>query len=239
MHMIPPEVWRDPAKWRIVILLAGLLLPPVLGLVCVARGWKRKRPPRGWKSNFPIMLGAAVLANWIVFAFYLSTEKIGGLRVDYHLSRFTPLFLTLSLFLLALSIGAKSFRWSLLVANFLLLIMWFSIAYSPEHWLEREDFGSVRVDDRPVPATVYIGNPRQSEAEAIALVHVPNVGDYLVDFSEETFREASKHEFIALYYGAWTWKPMTHGRFGPPLPFREVNECRIPLSDGRVVTVAF
>ena len=73
------------------------------------------------------------------------------------------------------------------------------------------------VDAVPVPATVYIGNPRQSEAEAIALVHVPNVGDYLVDFSEETFRQASKPEFITLYYGAWTWKPMTHGRFGPAL----------------------
>jgi hypothetical protein len=81
--------------------------------------------------------------------------------------------------------------------------MRFSIAYSPEHWLEREGFGSVRVDDRPVPATVYIGNP--SEAEAIALVHVPNVGDFLVDFSEETFREASKHEFIALLRTGTFW----------------------------------
>lgn len=239
MHMIPPAVWSDPAKWRIAVLFAGLLLPPILGLFCVARGRKRKRSPHGGKSNSPIILGAAVLANWIVFVFYLATEKIGGLGVDYHLSRFTPLLLTLSLFLLAVSIPAKSFRWSLLVANFLLLVMWFTIAYSPEHWLERQDFGRVKVDDHPVPATVYIGNPRQSEAEAIALVHVPNVGDYLVDFSEETFREASKHEFVTLYYGAWTWKTMTQGRFVPPLPFREVNECRIPLSDGRVVTIAF
>jgi hypothetical protein len=64
-------------------------------------------------------------------------------------------------------------------------------------------------------------------------------GSYFLDFSEETFREASKYEFVPLPFGAWTWKPMTHGEFGPPLPFRNVNEYRIPLSGGRVLTVEF
>ena len=59
----------------------------------------------------------------------------------------------------------------------------------------------------------------QSEAEAIAVVHVPGVGDYFLDFSEETFREASKHELVALPFGAWTSRTMSHGKFGPPLPF--------------------
>jgi len=101
------------------------------------------------------------------------------------------------------------------------------------------DVVSVRVDDRPIPATMYLGKPRQSEAEAFAVVEVPGVGDYFLNFGEETFREASKHEFVALPFGAWTWRIMSHGEFGAPLPFRNVNEYRIQLSGGRVLTVAF
>ena len=86
---------------------------------------------------------------------------------------------------------------------------------------------------------MYIGNPRQSEAESIGLVHVPGVGDYFLDFGEETFRRASKREVVTLPFGAWTWRQITGGKFSPPLPFQHVNECRIPLSGGRVLTVAF
>jgi len=32
---------------------------------------------------------------------------------------------------------------------------------------------------------------------------------------------------------------MNQGQFRPPLPFLNVNECRIPMADGRVMTVAF
>jgi hypothetical protein len=240
MHTYPPVMWSDPALWRIAVLLAGLLLPPVLGLVGAIRGWKQgRRLPRERKSFSSVVLGIAVLVNWSVFGFYLVTEKIGGLNVNYHIGRFTSVFLILSLSLVVLSIRASSFRLGLLVANFLVLVMWFSIAYAPQHWLERFDFATVKVDDRPVPAKMYIGNPRQSEAETIAIVHVPGVGDYFLDFSEETFREASKHELVALPFGAWTWRRMSHGKFDPPLSFRNVNEYRIPLSGGRVLTVAF
>ena len=86
---------------------------------------------------------------------------------------------------------------------------------------------------------MYIGNPTLSEAEAIALVHVLGVGDYFVDFSSETFPEASTHDFVDWHAGVWTWKPMTQAQFRPPLPFLQVNEYRIPLSDGRVVSIAF
>jgi hypothetical protein len=109
------------------------------------------------------------------------------------------------------------------VANFLVLVMWFSIAYAPQHWLERFDFETVKVDDRPVPATMYIGNPRRSEAEAIAVVHVPGVGDYFLDFSEETFREASKHELVALPFGAWTWRTIESRKIRPALA---ISQCK-------------
>ncbi len=126
---------------------------------------------------------------------------------------------------------------ALLVANFLLLFMWFDIGYAPSHCLERVDFGSVSLNGQPVAAAVYI--PTLSEAEAIAFVHVPGLGNYFVGFSSEDFRETSSHEVIVLHFGAWTWKPMNRGQFRPPLPYLHVNECRIPMSDGRVMTVAF
>ncbi|MGZ4813719.1 MAG: hypothetical protein ACXVZI_13195, partial [Terriglobales bacterium] len=127
----------------------------------------------------------------------------------------------------------------LLLSNILLLTLGFSFAYAPEHWLSRVGYEGVTVDGRPVAASVYFGNPRHSEAEMIALVHVVGVGDYFVDFGGETYREGSKYEFMPLHYGAWTWRSMMHGRFRSPLPFQHVNECRIPLSNGRVLTVAF
>ena len=239
MHTVHPVIWRDPTLWRVAVLLAGLLLPPILGFVGAIRGWKQGQLPRDRKVFSSVALGAAVLANWLVFGFYILTEKIGGVGVNYSIGRFTFVFLILSLSLIILSIRADSFRTGLSLANFLMLIMWFSIAYAPEHWLKRMGYERVTVDGRPVPAKMYIGNPRQSEAEAVAVVHVPRVGDYFLDFSDETFREACKHEVVALPFGAWTWRKMGRGRFNPPLPFRNVNEYRIPLSGGRVLIVAF
>jgi hypothetical protein len=220
-------------------VLAGLLLPPFLGAFGAIRGRKQRRLQPEQHGVSPVLLGGAIFVNWLIFGFYVVTEQIGGLGINYHTDRFTGVFLILSLSLLILSIRASSFRLGFSLANFLLFVMWFSIAYAPQHWLERMDFESVTVDGHAVSATMYIGNPRQSEAEAIALVHVPGVGDYFLDFGAETFRAASEHEVITLPFGAWTWGQMTRGTFGPPLPFRNVNECRIPLSGGRVLTVAF
>lgn len=236
--MIPPVLWRVAAHWIIAIRLAGVLLPPLIGLFCVVRGWKSNRPVQGWKRTSPVVLGAVVLANWAIFVMYVANEQI-GVGIEYHISRFASVLLLFSLLSVAVSTCTYAHRKSLVTANTLLLVMWFSIAFAPGHWLEREDLGSVRVNGRPVPSMVYIGDPRRSEAESIALVHVPGVGDYFVDFGEETFRETSKHEFVNLRCGAWTWKPMTSGQFRAPLPFINVNEVRIPLQDGRLVTITF
>ena len=212
MQTMPPVTWRDPAFWRIGVLLAGLLLPPALGLVAAVRGWKERNLRSDRKGFSSFILGTAVFANWMVLGFYVATEQIGGLGIDYRIGRFTGEFLIVSFALLILSIRARSFRVGLALASFLVLTMWFGIAYAPQHWLERMDFESVTVDGRPVLATMYIGNPKQSEAEAIALVHVPGVGDYFLDFGEETFRAASKHEVVTLPFGAWTWRQMTRGK---------------------------
>jgi hypothetical protein len=117
-----------------------------------------------------------------------------------------------------------------------LVVLWF--VYSPEHWLRRVNLVTVKVDDRVVPASVYIGNPTNSEAEAVSLIHVPRVGSYLFSFDGEKYREASNREFIRLPFGAWTFKSMVNGRFAEPLPSRSLNELRI-LSNGHIVIVQF
>ena len=105
--------------------------------------------------------------------------------------------------------------------------------------IARVAFGTVAVDDRPVQADVYIGHPTQNEAEAIAFVHAPRVGDYFLDFEGEGYREASKHEYVRFNRGVWTFRPMNKGRFGTLLPFRKVNELRFSSSNRHTVVVQF
>jgi hypothetical protein len=214
-----------------------LLLPPALALVGLVRGW-RKENLGDWKKISPVILGVVTLLNWVVLVCFIANGKL-GVGLDYGLSRWTPALLGLSLLSVVASIGAYAFRRSFLIASSLLLFTWFDIGYAPRHLLERVDFGSVSVNGQPVSAAVYIGNPTSNEAEAIALVHVPSVGNYLVDLSSGTFREALSHEVVVLNFGAWTWKPMKEGQFRVPLPFLRVNECRILMPDGRLMTIAF
>ena len=112
------------------------------------------------------------------------------------------------------------------------------VVYAPAHWLT-PFAGTVMVDERPTQADLYIGHPTNSEAEAIAFVHVPKVGNYLLDFEQEKYREASDHEFVRFKRGVWTFAPMNEGRFVPPLPFRGINEFHLPTSNGHTVTVRF
>jgi hypothetical protein len=114
---------------------------------------------------------------------------------------------------------------------------WFVDA--PEHWLTRVDFGTVTVDDRPLQADVYLGHPTENEADVIAFEHVPRVGDYFLDFEGEGYREASNHEYIRFKRGVWTFRRMNKGPFGALLPFRKVNEFRLPPSNGHTVVAQF
>ena len=97
----------------------------------------------------------------------------------------------------------------------------------------------VKVDDRVVPASIYIGNPTNSEAEAVSLIHVPGVGNYLFSFDTEKYREASSREFIRLPFGAWTFKSMVNGPFVEPLPSQNMNALRIKSSTGHNIVVQF
>lgn len=110
--------------------------------------------------------------------------------------------------------------------------------YFPAHWLT-PFAGTVTVDEHPAQADVYIGNPTNIEAEAIAFVHVPGVGDYFLDFEQEKYRAASSHEFIRFKRGVWTFARMNTGRFVAPLPFRKINEFQIATSNGHTIAVQF
>lgn len=112
--------------------------------------------------------------------------------------------------------------------------------YAPEHWLRQvPNFASVTIDDRPVHADMYIGNPTHNEAEAFLLVHVNSGGDYLLNFDGETFREVSSKEFVSLHWGALIFKPVSEGRWVAPRPFLNVNEFRLTSSTGHIVIVKF
>jgi hypothetical protein len=113
------------------------------------------------------------------------------------------------------------------------------LVYAPQHWLRRVSDVRVSVDGRQMRADVYLGQPTDNEADAYALVHVPGVGNYMLDFDGESFREPSSSEFVRLFRGAWIFRSMQAGNFKALLPFRNLNEFRFAPSNGRVVTVAF
>lgn len=232
--MNPPYLVRLAPLWIIYLRVAGLVVPPVVAVGCFVRQWRKRDVNRASNGISPALLGGAVLVNWVVFLQCAGIEKF-----DRYLAAATSLFLPLTLLSAGLSFAAYAVRKSLLISNILLLILWFNIGYAPRHWLDRVDFGNVQVDDKPVPSAVYMGNPKRTEAEAIALVRVPGVGSYLINFDSESIREASEHDFAILGAGAWTWNPMDEGQFSPPLPFLHVNECRIKRSDGRVIKIVF
>ena len=139
--------------------------------------------------------------------------------------------------MLTVSLSKRKRAFFLTAVVITVIVLW--LIYFPEHWLRRVDFVTVKVDDHLVEADVYLGQPTHSEAEAIALVHVPNIGSYFFNFGAEKYREASNREFIPLQIGAWTIKSMRVGRFAPPLPSREMNELQIASSNGHIVTVQF
>jgi len=110
---------------------------------------------------------------------------------------------------------------------------------APEHWMHRITWATVTVDNKPSSAEVYLGHPTNNEAEAIALVRIPGVANYFLDFENETYREAPSGGFLHLPNGVWTLKPMRAGQFATLLPFLKTNEFRISRPNGRVVSVQF
>jgi hypothetical protein len=123
----------------------------------------------------------------------------------------------------------------LIIVTFMLFLFF----YLPKHWMKQvTDFGSVTVDGRGVQANIYLGHPTTNEAEAFLLVRVPGEGSFLFNFLDEDYREVSSHEFVRLYRGAVTLKPVSTGPWTQPLPFLNVNEFRVRSSNGHTITVS-
>jgi hypothetical protein len=217
-------------------LLGWFLSPAVLGIVALFR-LRRDGPPKSsLKAALLFGLGVGLLADWLLFAFVFvkSQDSYGAY---FETSALTGLLLLFAIMAVLASAAAR--RWLLTAAACLLATLWVGIVYAQAHWLVREDFGSAKIQQRPVQATIYFGNPRDSEAEAMALVRVPGIGDYYFDFLSEKYRSASRNEFIPFHYGVWTIRPMTYGDFRQPLKPQDINELRIQLNDGRVLIVTF
>lgn len=230
--MSSPFVWIRAAS-----LLAIVFLPPVLLIIFVIRAYKAKQRPS--HLVFPLLVGAAALANWFLFVSYLLTDQFNGAVFHSRISELATALLTITMLLVAVSTRVQVGRWMLVTCNLMVLLLWFGFAYSPQHWFWRTGVGNASVGGLATPVVVYIGNPRESEAESIAFVAVPDVGNYFIDFRDETFRETSRFEFLPLRYGVWTWRAAPNGTFRQPLPYQQVNQCRIGLADGQVLSIDF
>lgn len=219
---------------RALLLLALAFLPPILVLSATVRARKSKQ-----FHAFLFLIGIAAIVNWALFVSYALTDIYHGAAYHFRISDLAPALLMLTLVFVALSVKVHAQRSMLVTSNLILLALWFVFAYSPQHWFGRSWMGSASIGDNKIPAVVYVANPRESEAESIALVRVPNVGDYFIDLGDEKFRDASKSELLPLHYGVWTWKAAPNGGFHQPLPYLQVNQCRIRVADGRVLSIDF
>lgn len=135
--------------------------------------------------------------------------------------------------------SSRSARWQLSFSNFLLVTLWVGIAYAPAHWLRTWNYATVTVNGRPSPASAFIADPWNSEAEAIVLVRVPAASDYFLSFGEEKVRLAGKHEYIRLPGGVWCLPSLRDMTFVEPLPSTQMNEFRIASPQGSLVSVQF
>jgi hypothetical protein len=135
-----------------------------------------------------------------------------------------------------------TWRKSLLLTAVLLAVgageSWFAL--SPAHWFRRVDFGAVKVDGHPVDAEIFFAEPN-GEAEAIALVRLKDGRDYFLDFGSEKWRQGNSSEYRPLFGGVWLFRsvPESLNPEQEQLPFRNLNEFRIPTRDGHEVSVQF
>jgi len=118
--------------------------------------------------------------------------------------------------------------------------VWLWLDLYPAHWFRRIDFGAVKVDGHPVDADIFLAEPN-GEAEAIALVRLKDGRDYFLDFGEERWRRGNRSEYVRLFGGVWSLRSMPESLYPEqePLPFRNLNEFRIPTQNGHEVSVQF
>ena len=189
--------------------------------------------------ELPLALGMVLLADWVLFVrFVIQSATPYGMY--FHTTWATASLLLLSFLAAIASVVASMGRWQLALASVLILSLWVCVGYAPAHYLSRVESVTVTVDDHPVTASVYMGQPTDMEAEAFALVRVEQGGeDYLLDFDSGKVRPADGSEYVRILGGVWYLRSMQSGTFAEPLPPRGLNQFRVRSHDGRVVTVQF
>jgi hypothetical protein len=107
-----------------------------------------------------------------------------------------------------MSAGWKLF---LSVASIVMLLALLYLFYTPAHYMKRVNWLTVKFDDSIVPADTYAGEPTHREAETYVLVHIPNVGNYILNFEEEKYREVPSQEFLRAHPASWMFKSIAQG----------------------------
>jgi hypothetical protein len=107
----------------ISLAAAWLLSPPVLAVLAL-RTWKRERNLAERKPLWPVAIGTALLANWVLFVTFLAIGQIGGFGSHHMTTRLADVFLLVSLLLLITSFVSRVGRWRLSSASFLMLALW-------------------------------------------------------------------------------------------------------------------
>ncbi|HLJ89750.1 MAG TPA: hypothetical protein VKZ53_23275 [Candidatus Angelobacter sp.] len=224
---------------RAAIFLAWLFSPPFLLFLALRIGRRTRQSDSNSRNRrlFSVIV-PVVLADWVLFVVLLMKAQMpyGGLFDSSHL---TDVLLLISCCTLLVSFAAYAARWPLALANASLIALWIISAYAPAHWMRRVDWGVVKVDDLPVAASIFIGNPTDMEAEAVVFVHLANGEDYFLSFGEEKVRLAAEHEYLCLPGGMWSFRSMRKMMFTEPLPFRRTNEFRIASPKGEVISILF
>ncbi len=216
------------------VLILLWLLSPAFFLFLYLRGLRSAMSIRGRRIRIWLAV-SSVAINWILFvALLIRSQTPYGMI--FQTSLLTDFLLGLSCFGVVLGIR----KWPLAMANVALITLWVAIAYAPAHWLGHwRAQCTVRVNGQQVSATLFLGNPYDSEAEEIALVDIPGVGDYFLSFGAEKVRLASEKELVHLPGGIWDFKSLRQMSFVEPLPSTELNQFRIAAPDGRVIDVQF
>jgi hypothetical protein len=132
-------------------------------------------------------------------------------------------------------------KWAWGVAAFVVAVLaTYSLwrTFERAHLMTQVDWATVEMDDHPVPAEVFIGQPTENQAEAFLLVHIPELDDYFLNFSDENYRIATSKEYIRLRRHVWMRKPISDGQFVEPLTPKHLNEFRIS-SKGHLLRVRF
>jgi len=218
-------------------LLVTWLVSPVVLAIAALLSWRRKCHQIRWRV-VPLTIAALILILWSQFIVSMVRAQT-PYGMYYQTSSLTDVLLIASVIVFSASATASAGKWKLFAASLLLVSLWIGVIYAPAHRLERIDLGEVTVNEHHVPAAVYIGQPTDMEAEAIALVHTSIAGDYFFDFGSEKVRTAGTHEYLRLPGGAWCFRSVRDMKFVEPLPSQRVNEFRVASPNGGILSWQF